>query len=89
MWLTSPLRVTLVTFWLQLWVGVEVGVVGQDCPNADTLNDLVNVTCPNDCSGHGACDINTATCACEKGWGSDADVADYKAPDCSQREILV
>jgi carbonic anhydrase len=25
--------------------------------------------CPNDCSGHGACDEQTAKCLCFKGWG--------------------
>eukprot|EP00750_Incisomonas_marina_P030316 INCI7457.1.p1 GENE.INCI7457.1~~INCI7457.1.p1 ORF type:complete len:280 (-),score=41.20 INCI7457.1:45-884(-) len=57
----------------------------QVCANLGDFNDLVNVTCPNACSGHGVCDTDTALCACTDGWGSESDVADYKAPDCSLR----
>ena len=59
----------------------------QDCANLGSLNTLVNVTCPNSCSGHGTCDTDTALCACADGWGSDSDLADYKAPDCSLRKF--
>ena len=37
------------------------------------------------CSGHGACDTARSRCDCESGWGAAADVAAYKAPDCSLR----
>ncbi len=57
----------------------------QTCANLDTLNTLINVTCPNSCSSHGVCDPDTALCVCSDGWGSASDVADYKAPDCSLR----
>ena len=39
----------------------------------------------NNCSGHGTCNTDTQTCACEDGWGSASDIALEKAPDCSQR----
>ena len=39
----------------------------------------------NGCNGHGACDASTSRCLCYNGWGSDTDVALYKAPDCSAR----
>merc|ERR1712046_44780 len=26
--------------------------------------------CPDDCSGHGACDVNKGTCSCFEGWGA-------------------
>ncbi len=45
--------------------------------------------CANSCSGHGICDKSggspTYKCTCFDGFGSDADIADYKAPDCSMR----
>lgn len=45
--------------------------------------------CANSCSGHGTCDkaggSPTYKCTCFDGFGSDMDIADYKAPDCSLR----
>lgn len=38
----------------------------------------------NNCSGHGKCGRNSK-CVCDDGWGSESDLALYKAPDCSQR----
>lgn len=40
-----------------------------------------------ECSGHGDCNVATATCACYSGWGAPTDIANYKAPDCSQRAL--
>ncbi|KAG9413599.1 hypothetical protein AC1031_012826 [Aphanomyces cochlioides] len=39
----------------------------------------------NDCSGHGDCTLMSKTCLCYPGWGAASDIAEYKAPDCSQR----
>jgi hypothetical protein len=39
----------------------------------------------NGCSGHGACDAATQRCQCYAGYGAAADIATYKAPDCSLR----
>lgn len=39
----------------------------------------------NYCNGHGACLNITSTCLCYEGWGASTDIADYRAPDCSQR----
>jgi hypothetical protein len=38
----------------------------------------------NDCNGHGQC-YPPQSCKCFDGYGSDADIAFYKAPDCSKR----
>ena len=41
------------------------------------------------CNGHGVCDkaggTPTYKCTCYDGWGSPADIADYKSPDCATR----
>ena len=46
--------------------------------------------CNNLCSGHGTCDASGGTptykCTCFEGWGAADDIAEYKAPDCSQRK---
>ena len=39
----------------------------------------------NDCNGHGKCHLATMRCQCFEGWGSATDIAQYKAPDCSER----
>lgn len=39
----------------------------------------------NNCNSHGTCDTANSRCICYNGWGSDTDVAVYKAPDCSLR----
>ncbi|CAK4648286.1 unnamed protein product [Aphanomyces euteiches] len=39
----------------------------------------------NECSGHGDCTLMSKTCLCYPGWGAASDIAEYKAPDCSQR----
>jgi hypothetical protein len=46
-----------------------------------------NASCAmlNNCNGHGRCDYEYIRCVCDEGWGADADVAVYKAPDCSLR----
>ena len=43
------------------------------------------LVCPGACNGHGDCDYASGVCACHDGWGSEQDVAQYKAPDCSKR----
>lgn len=34
-----------------------------------TLTTRLIATCPNQCSGHGACNLLTGACACTPGWG--------------------
>lgn len=54
------------------------------------LSHVVLATTPcfhlTDCNGHGTCEATTKTCKCFAGWGAAADIATYKAPDCSQRK---
>ncbi|CAE7362675.1 unnamed protein product [Symbiodinium sp. KB8] len=40
----------------------------------------------NNCNSHGTCDETNRVCRCFDGFGSESDLAVYKAPDCSQRE---
>jgi hypothetical protein len=39
----------------------------------------------NNCNGYGACDAVNSRCLCYNGFGSETDIAIYKAPDCSAR----
>lgn len=41
------------------------------------------------CNGHGRCNSLSKTCACFEGYGAAADVALYKAPDCSLRALAL
>ncbi len=43
--------------------------------------------CHNGCSGHGVCvsNGNGPTCQCDIGWGSQYDITNFRAPDCSSR----
>ena len=47
--------------------------------------------CALNCNGHGTCDKSGGTptykCACYDGWGGANDIADYKSPDCTSREL--
>ena len=47
--------------------------------------------CALNCNGHGTCDTSGSTptykCACYDGWGGANDIADYKSPDCTSREL--
>lgn len=42
----------------------------------------------SNCNGQGICDTVNSKCLCYNGWGSETDVALYKAPDCSARACL-
>jgi hypothetical protein len=62
---------------------------GQYFDHTDCACEDVRYNCPNDCNGHGVCDYSTGVCACNDGYGSASDVAEYKALDCSQRSCPV
>ncbi|KAF0690648.1 Aste57867_17954 [Aphanomyces stellatus] len=53
----------------------------------ETATNIGGVGCTylNDCSGHGDCTLLGNFCRCYPGFGADADIAEYKAPDCSLR----
>ena len=39
----------------------------------------------NNCNAHGVCRSHKKTCECYVGYGHPTDIAEYKAPDCSQK----
>lgn len=93
--LNSVLEVAVFTFFSQqknCRAQNEMGYINVTlCPSGTFFDtdtcacEDIHLHCPNDCNGHGTCNYMTGICNCDSGYGSENDVSDYKAFDCSLR----